>query len=169
MGSSPFTFKRTIKIGREPVDLGLIQIEPSKGPEVGKPISDFKFIDSKGNSSSFSRLKGKYVLIDIWAAYGQKSGEDNNLVLEIAKKVSTLESAQLLSVEVQGSGPHNRQLQDVPGVIVADLDLQAIALKELGAWSLPYYLAVDPDGNLLAAGALESVWEKLQKELKIEN
>ena len=54
-------------------------------------------------------------------------------------------------------------------MIVADLDLQAIALKELGAWSLPYYLAVDPDGNLLAAGALESVWEKLQKELKIEN
>lgn len=36
---------------------------------VGKPIPDFTMVDEKGESVLFSELKGKTIVIDIWATW----------------------------------------------------------------------------------------------------
>ena len=166
VGRSLAEFKKRITIGSEPVDLGEIKVVPRPSPEIGKLLPDFTFVDSEKNLRSIRSLKGKYVLVDVWAAWSKMSGDDNGRVREIGKEISELDSVRLLSLEIQGSGNTDRNLENIPGAIVADFEDQRKALQDLGVWLAPYYFAIDPEGNLLVAGSLESVWSAVQRDLK---
>ncbi|MEL7145852.1 MAG: TlpA disulfide reductase family protein [Bacteroidota bacterium] len=131
------------------------QVEDMKRLAVGSPAPDFTLPNPDGEQVSLSSLKGKYVLIDFWAAWCRPCRMENpnvKLVYEayadkgfeiLGVSLDRKKSDWLKAIEKDG----------LPWKHVSDLkyfNSEAARLYEIQA--IPATYLIDPEGNILAKG-----------------
>lgn len=140
----------------------------------GKPSP--KFIDYenfKGGKTSLDDLKGKYVYIDMWATWCQPCKAEIPYLQKVEKKFHG-KNIKFVSISVDTPEDH-----DIWKKMVADLKLTGIQLfsdkKQTFANaykvnSIPRFILLDPNGNIVDANAprpSDSELVKLLNTLKI--
>jgi len=122
-----------------------------------------KYENFKGGTTSLSDLKGKYVYLDIWATWcGPCKREIPHLkALEAAYKGKNIEFVSISVDNVDGRrGSRESWLQMVKndqlgGVqLFADNDFNSQFIRDYNINSIPRFILVDPEGNIVSADAL---------------
>jgi thiol-disulfide isomerase/thioredoxin len=130
----------------------------------GSPSPVFENYENfKGGTTSLSDLKGKYVYIDIWATWcGPCKREIPSLkALEQKFEGKNIEFVSISVDNVDGRrGSHESWLQMVKndqlgGIqLFADNDFNSQFVRAYGINSIPRFILVDPNGNIVEANAM---------------
>lgn len=133
--------------------------EGSMAPEIDLPSPN-------GKNIKLSSLKGKYVLIDFWAAWCGPCRRESPHMVEIYKKYSP-KGFEIYGVSLDRSRDAwvAAISQDKLGawVHVSDLKFwQSVAAKTYGVESIPFTVLLDKEGKIIAKGLRgEALKEKL--------
>ncbi|AWH84130.1 TlpA family protein disulfide reductase [Flavobacterium album] len=125
---------------------------------VGQPSPSFAYENHKGGITKLEDLKGKYVYIDVWATWCgpcraeiphlQKVEEDYH-----GKKIA------FVSISIDEMKNHDKWKKMVDekqmgGIqLFADNNWGSAFVQAFGINSIPRFLLIDPDGNVLSADA----------------
>lgn len=128
------------------------RVEVLKNVAVGMPAPEFAQNDSLGNPVSLSSFRGKYLLIDFWAAWCPPCRAENPNVVEAYHKYNN-KGFEVLGVSLDRSRERwLKAVQDDELVWTQVSDLkywsnEAAALY--GISSIPSNLLIDPDGMII--------------------
>ncbi len=128
------------------------RVEVLKNVAVGMPAPEFTQNDSLGNPVSLSSFRGKYLLIDFWAAWCPPCRAENPNVVEAYHKYNN-KGFEVLGVSLDRSRERwLKAVQDDELVWTQVSDLkywsnEAAALY--GISSIPSNLLIDPDGMII--------------------
>ena len=120
---------------------------------VGETAPDFTLNDPEGNPISLSHLRGKYVLIDFWAAWCRPCREENPNVVRAYQKYGG-EKFEILGVSLDRTKEAwLKAINDdgLPWLHVSDLQYfnsEAARLYNINA--IPATYLIDPSGKILA-------------------
>lgn len=116
----------------------------------GTPFPDVRITDRDGNTIDFSRFKGKYVYIDLWASWCapcckevpylkklEKDLEGGNVVF-VSISIDTASDRWLKKMEQLDM--HGNQFIDADGQLASKLNIRGI----------PHFMLYGPDGNLVS-------------------
>ncbi len=139
----------------------------SAEPEVGKPAPDFTLTDVEGKTHSLSQFKGKFVVLE-WVNHGcpfvvkhYESGNMQNL-----QKTYTGKDVTWLSVCSSAPGKQGHHTAEEWKGLLKEKNSSATATlldadgkvgKLYGAKTTPHMYVVDPAGNLVYKGAIDSI------------
>ncbi|WP_336069766.1 TlpA disulfide reductase family protein [Mesoflavibacter sp. CH_XMU1404-2] len=150
---------------------------------IGKPSPDFNFENVKGGKTTLADLKGKYTYIDVWATWCGPCIREIPYLKELEKDMHD-KNIQFVSISVDdGRGYKNDAEAAREGWIkmVADKELGGIQLLSDAGWkadfiqgfkinSIPRFLLLDPEGNVVDADAKRPSSPKLKEYLNgLEN
>lgn len=120
--------------------------------DLGKTI-DFSLPDKEGNEFKLSSLKGKYVLVDIWASWCVPCRAENPFMLKAYRELKD-KNFEIVGVSLDDKKTAwlNAIEQDkLPWTQVSDLKgfKTEIAVR-LGIHVIPQNILIDPDGKIIA-------------------
>jgi len=132
----------------------------------GSTVDGFTLKDAEGRPHSLSDLKGKYVLLDLWASWcGPCRAEFPNLRETYAALHAR--NFEILGISIDTDSTRwQKALNDekLPWPQVIDeLGDKAIHVKQFAATSIPRTLLLDPNGVILA---IDLRGEALRKKLE---
>jgi peroxiredoxin len=140
---------------------------PAKALDVGKPAPDFTGVDADNQKQALSAQKGKWVVLE-WLNHGcpyvQKHYEAKNM--QALQEKWTKKGVVWMSIISSAKG---KQGYSEPPKAKADqakhgskatriiLDPKGTIGKLYGAKTTPHMFIIDPEGNLVYEGAIDSV------------
>ena len=126
---------------------------------VGSKAPEIELTNPEGKTIKLSSLKGKVVLIDFWASWcGPCRNENPNVVEAYHKyaksKFKTGKGFEVFSVSL------DRQIEPWKEAITKDnlvwkthgWDKDGVASRAYGAYSIPFGVLIDGEGNIVAKG-----------------
>ncbi|MCD7976750.1 MAG: AhpC/TSA family protein [Tannerellaceae bacterium] len=146
-------------------DLDLI-IGQLENIQIGRVAPDFTLPDPDGNPVSLSDFRGKYVLIDFWAAWCPPCRKENPNVVRMYQKYKD-KGFTVLGVSLDYN--RNNWLKAIADdqltwTHVSDLQYWDSEIPALyGVRGIPANVLIDPDGVILAKNVMD---EELQQTLK---
>jgi len=145
----------------------LAKLEKTK---VGSMAPDFTMKDTEGNDVSLSDFKGKYTLIDFWAAWCGPCRRANPHVVEIYNEFNP-KGFEVLGVSFdQDREKWLQAIEDdqLPWTQVSDLQGWKNAAGQIyGVNSIPHTVLIDPDGKIIMNKFThEELKEKLEEIYK---
>ncbi|MEL1246220.1 TlpA disulfide reductase family protein [Flavobacterium sp. DGU11] len=164
-----------IKTQRQQI-AGMIEQAGKAEKMVGNPSPSFAYENHKGGITKLEDLKGKYVYIDVWATWCgpcraeiphlQKIEEDYH-----GKKIA------FVSISIDEMKNHDKwkkmvEEKQMGGIqLFADNNWSSAFVQAFGINSIPRFLLIDPNGNVLNADAprpsdpaLRAEFDKLLKK-----
>lgn len=135
--------------------------------ENGKPAPDFSLSDVDGNARSLSEFKGKFVVLE-WVNHDcpfvkkhYDQGHMQALQAKYAEKgviwLSINSSAQGKQGHYSPENWKNLQAEKKSAASATLLDADGQVGKLYGAQTTPHMFIVNPDGNLIYQGAIDSI------------
>ncbi len=138
----------------------------AESPKVGTPAPDFTLTDANGKTVSLSGFKGKYVVLE-WFNPGcpfvQKHYKSENM--QHLQKEFTDKGVAWLTIDSSAPGEEGNLTPDAAKKQMSEwnikstaflLDPQGQAGREYHARSTPHMFVVNPEGNLIYEGAIDS-------------
>ena len=128
--------------------------------------------NSKGGTTSLADLKGKYVYIDVWATWCAPCKAEIPYLKTLEKDFQG-KNIQFVSISVDKPEAHETWVkmvknEELSGVqLFADNNFESEFMVEYGINSIPRFILLDPEGNIVDADADRPSNPKL-KELFIE-
>jgi peroxiredoxin len=129
------------------------KVEILKNVQVGKNAPDFTLNDTTGNPVSMSSLKGKYLLIDFWAAWCGPCRRENPNNVKLYKEFNK-KGFEILGVSLDTD--RNDWVEAIKSdklawTQVSDLKgWKSSAGKLYGVNSIPHTILVDKEGVIIA-------------------
>ncbi len=114
--------------------------------------------NSNGGTTSLSDLKGKYVFIDVWATWCAPCKAEIPY-LKVLEKEFHGKNIEFVSISVDKLEAHETWVQMVKneglsGVqLFADTDFESAFITEYAINSIPRFILLDPEGNIVDADA----------------
>jgi thiol-disulfide isomerase/thioredoxin len=116
---------------------------------IGNTVQDFTLNDPQDKPFSFSSLKGKYVLIDIWASWCGPCKASFPRMKEIYQKYNG-ENFEIYSISVDQSKENwLLELKKLGLPWQQTLDTKNIAKSQFAVTAIPTTYLVDPNGKIL--------------------
>jgi len=145
-------------------------IEGKDKSALGQHVLDFQLPTPGGNKFSFSSLKGKYVLIDIWASWCMPCRAAFKELRPLYSKYKG-KNFEILGISVdKDHDAWKKAMKDekLEWLHVVDLEgEERISLKQFSASAIPKTFLVDPEGKIigvdLESSELNKTLEKLIK------
>ncbi len=114
--------------------------------------------NSNGGTTSLSDLKGKYVYIDVWATWCAPCKKEIPYLKELEKDFHG-KNIEFVSISVDKQAAHETWVQMIKdeglsGVqLFADNNFESEFIAEYGINSIPRFILLDPEGNIVDADA----------------
>ncbi len=119
---------------------------------IGKTI-DFTLPDKEGNEFKLSSLKGKYVLVDIWASWCIPCRAENPFMLKAYNELKD-KNFEIVGVSLddkRAAWADAVEQDKLPWKQVSDLKgFQTEIAVSLGIDLIPQNILIDPDGKIIA-------------------
>lgn len=133
-------------------DLGLIEVPCRVGPRVGQYMTSYKFTDTTGREHTINDMKGRYVLMQVWASWCVpclKSMPDiKATAAQLADKPITFVGLNIdqrpADAEILVENNHWDWAQNYLGA-------RSDMARQLAISSVPIYYLIGPDGRLAAS------------------
>lgn len=167
------TFKKNIKMimMQEQIQMQKMYKESAAMKKLnGNPSPSFAFENHKGGTTKLEDFKGKYVYIDVWATWCAPCRAEIPFLQKIEEKYHG-KNIEFLSISIDTKKDYEKWKKFVTdknlgGVqLFADNDWNSEFIKAFGVNSIPRFLLIDPDGNVLNANADRPSSEELDKLL----
>jgi len=136
-------------------------------PKIGEPAPDFTLADTNGKSLTLSDHKGSYVVLE-WVNHGcpfvkkfYGAGKMQEFQEETAKR-----GVKWLSICSSAPGKQGHMTADQWNAKIRETETKATAVlldedgkvgKMYGAKTTPHMYVINPEGNLIYAGAIDSI------------
>jgi peroxiredoxin len=142
--------------------------------DVGKTAPDFTSFDPEGKTVSLSQHRGKYVLLDFWAAWCGPCRRENPNVVKAYQKYHA-KGFDVLGVSLDKTkAAWQKAIKDdqLTWTHVSDLKFwDSAAAKLYGVRAIPANVLIDPDGKIIARNLrgvdldkkLEAIFEDTSK------
>ena len=125
----------------------------------GNPSPVFiNYENSKGGTTSLSDLKGKYVFIDVWATWCAPCKAEIPYLKELEKEFHN-KNIEFVSISVDKAEAHENWVKmvkdkELKGVqLFANNNFESEFVVEYGINSIPRFILLDPQGNIVDADA----------------
>lgn len=138
--------------------------------KLGQPAPDFTLPDPDGKMISLSSMKGKYVLVDFWAAWCGPCRQENPNVVAAYKQYSN-KNFTILGVSLdKAKEPWLKAIKDdqLTWTHVSDLKYwESIVVPMYNIQGIPFNVLLDPQGNIVATNLRGSALQaKLSEFIK---
>jgi thiol-disulfide isomerase/thioredoxin len=130
----------------------------AKASEVGKPSPLFNYENHKGGTISLESLKGKYVFIDVWATWCGPCRQDLPFLQKIEEQ---FQGKNIVFVSISIDNVKDRikwsnlvNEKQLGGIqLLADKEFESKFIKSYAINSIPRYILLDINGNIVNANA----------------
>lgn len=135
---------------------------------VGSIAPEIVLPDPYGNMIALSSLRGKYVLVDFWAAWCKPCRKANSILRELYHRYKDQ------GFEIYGISLDRNRNQWMQGIHEDQIDW--IQVSDLRFWNspvvalydvraIPFYVLIGPDGKILARGMNLAQLEEMLKDI----
>ncbi|WP_196889911.1 TlpA family protein disulfide reductase [Aureivirga sp. CE67] len=125
----------------------------------GKPSPKFENYENyKGGTVSLDDLKGKYVYIDVWATWCGPCKREIPHLKDLEKDFHN-KNIEFVSISVDKKNNHEKwknmvKSKELSGLqLFADNDFNSKFMREYGINSIPRFILLDPEGNIVDSNA----------------
>jgi len=124
----------------------------------GKPSPDFNYENHKGGKTKLSDFKGKYVYIDNWATWCGPCRQEIPFLQKIEERYHG-KNIEFVSISIDEMKNHDKWKKFVDdkklgGVqLMADKDWQSDFIRAYDINSIPRFILIGPDGNVIDTNA----------------
>ena len=130
-----------------------------KNEIIGKPSKSFDYVNRKGGNTKLEDLRGKYVYIDVWATWCGPCRAEIPFLKKIEEKYHG-KNIEFVSISIDVNKDYekwknfvtDKQLGGVQ--LFADKDWSSDFITSFGINSIPRFLLIDPQGNVVDADAV---------------
>ena len=136
----------------------------------GKPSALFAYENHKGGTTKLEELKGKYVYIDVWATWCGPCRQEIPFLQKIEEKYHG-KKIEFVSISVDVAKDHDKWKKFVGDKslggtqLFADADWKSAFIQSYGINSIPRFILIDPQGNVVDADAKRPSDPELQAQL----
>jgi thiol-disulfide isomerase/thioredoxin len=133
----------------------------------GQPSPDFAYMDVNGKTVTLSSLKGNYVYIDVWAQWCVPCKNEIPSLKEVEKKYGKL-NIRFVSLSIDKMSEIDKWKDYVTenhleGIqVIADNNWNSDFTRKYNINSIPRFILIDPEGNIVSADADRPSNPKLQ-------
>ncbi|MCF6169319.1 TlpA disulfide reductase family protein [Lutibacter sp.] len=138
----------------------------------GKVSPVFKnYENSKGGTTSLKDLRGKYVYLDIWATWCAPCKAEIPYLKALEKEFRG-KNIEFVSISVDKPNAHKTwkemvKNEELGGIqLFADNNFESEFIVEYGINSIPRFILLDPEGNIVDADAVRPSNPRLKELLK---
>lgn len=136
----------------------------------GKPSPDFSFESIDGKTYSLADFKGDYVFIDVWATWCAPCIQQ---IPAIKKLEETFKDKNItfVSISVDDKKAYTKwkdfvKKKELDGIqLYADNSFDSAFIEAYGITSIPRFIIIDPDGNIVNANAKKPSTEQCEAEI----
>lgn len=124
----------------------------------GKPSPKFNYENYKGGQTTLDNLKGKFVYIDVWATWCGPCRQEIPYLQKVEEQYHG-KNIEFVSISIDAKKDHDKwkKLVDekkLGGIqLFADNDWNSQFIKDFGIESIPRFILLDPNGNIVTADA----------------
>lgn len=159
-GFFEFSIKEN-KANENGVDLGVIEAKLEPVSKVGTLMPRFRYQDISKKQRYISDYRGKFVLIDFWASWSQRSIKAFPDLAKVNDSISKRDDAAIISISVDEDFDAAktialREKLAWPVGVVGKSALEGSAAKVLGVSAVPMYVVLDPNGRIVYRGTVLS-------------
>jgi thiol-disulfide isomerase/thioredoxin len=124
----------------------------------GKPSPKFDYENQKGGKTSLESLKGKYVYIDIWATWCEPCLKEVPSLQKVEERYLG-KNIEFVSISVDNIKDREKwsnlvNKKHLGGIqLFADKGLSSEFIIKYGVLSIPRFILIDPNGNIVSSNA----------------
>ncbi|MFP9113980.1 TlpA family protein disulfide reductase [Flavobacterium sp. RHBU_3] len=137
----------------------------------GQPSPQFNYENHKGGTTSLASLKGKYVYIDLWATWCGPCRQEIPYLQKLEEHFHGKNIA-FVSISIDAVKDHDKWKKFVTdknlgGIqLMADKEWKSDFPQAYGVDSIPRFILIDPNGNVVETNAKRPSEPKLTEQLE---
>ncbi len=147
-------------------DVGAIEVACRVGPRVGENMQAYAFVDENGRQRSVADLRGRLVLLHVWASWCEPCVASMPELVAAAEELADA-PVTFVGLNIDADAAAGRRLAETKGLAWAQnyLGEDSAMARQLAVSSAPAYFLIGPEGTLLRSS---TEWGEIKAALVAE-